>query len=344
MQKINVLMTGGGAPGAPGIIKCLLQADWINLLIADADPEATGRFMHPAFVQIPRASEDNFTEEVLRVCRQHHIQVVLPLVTRELFPLSKAKEAFTAEGIKVLVSPAGAIERANNKAACYQYLAQKGVPVPRYHVVNTTEDFIHAAYELGHPQQDFCFKPSISNGSRGFRIVSDSIDESSQLFDQKPYNTYIAYPIALGILSAKPFPQLLVTEYLPGEEYSVDCLAQEGRAVLIVPRLRTKMINGISVKGTFVKDEAIIDYCRRVIEAIGLHGNIGIQVKKRASGEPLLLEINPRVQGTIVAALGAGVNLPLLALKQELGMPIELHELGVVWGTKFSRYWTEVFH
>ncbi|HEY1113086.1 MAG TPA: ATP-grasp domain-containing protein [Chitinophagaceae bacterium] len=344
MQKINVLMTGGGAPGAPGIIKCLLQADWINLLIADADPEATGRFMHPAFVQIPRASEDNFTEEVLRVCRQHHIQVVLPLVTRELFPLSKAKEAFTAEGIKVLVSPAGAIERANNKAACYQYLAQKGVPVPRYHVVNTTEDFIHAAYELGHPQQDFCFKPSISNGSRGFRIVSDSIDESSQLFDQKPYNTYIPYPIALGILSAKPFPQLLVTEYLAGEEYSVDCLAQEGRAVLIVPRLRTKMINGISVKGTFVKDEAIIDYCRRVIEAIGLHGNIGIQVKKRASGEPLLLEINPRVQGTIVAALGAGVNLPLLALKQELGMPIELHELGVVWGTKFSRYWTEVFH
>ena len=135
-----------------------------------------------------------------------------------------------------------------------------------------------------------------------------------------------------------------MSEYLPGEEYSVDCLAQEGRARLVVPRLRTRMINGISVKGTFVQDDAIIAYCRRIIEAIGLHGNIGIQVKKTATGEPLLLEINPRVQGTIVAALGAGVNLPLLAIKQELGMRIEQHELGVAWGTRFSRYWTEVFY
>lgn len=344
MQKINVLMTGGGAPGAPGIIKCLLQADWINLLLADADAEATGRFLHPNFVQLPKASEANFTEEALRVCHEHRIQVVLPLVTRELFPLSKAKEDFAAQGIKVLVSSGEAIERANNKAACYQFLQQKGIPVPRYRIANSTEDFIHAAFELGHPQEDFCFKPSVSNGSRGFRIVSDSIDESSQLFDQKPYNTYIAYPIALSILSAKPFPQLLVTEYLPGEEYSVDCLAQDGQARLVVPRLRTRMINGISVEGNFVKDEGIIEYCRRIIEAIGLHGNIGIQVKKRASGEPLLLEINPRVQGTIVAGLGAGINLPLLAVKQELGMPIEQHELGVAWGTRFSRYWTEVFH
>lgn len=337
-------MTGGGAPGAPGIIKCLLQADWINLLVADADPEATGRFIHPAFVSIPRARDEQFTEEVLRICQQHDIQVILPLVTRELFPLSKAKEAFAAHGIRVLVSPAEAIERANNKAACYQYLQQAGVAVPRFRVAHTREDFIHAAYDLGHPQQDFCFKPSISNGSRGFRIVSDSIDESSQLFDQKPYNTYLAYPIALSILSAKPFPELLVTEYLPGEEYSVDCLAREGRARLVVPRLRSKMINGISVKGTFVKEEAIIEYCRRIIEVIGLHGNIGIQVKKRASGEPLLLEINPRVQGTTVAALGAGVNLPLLAVRQELGMQIEQNELDVAWGTRFSRYWTEVFY
>lgn len=337
-------MTGGGAPGAPGIIKCLLQASWINLLVADADEEATGRFLHPAFVPIPKATDEHFVDEILRVCRQYDIHIILPLVTRELFPLSKAKQAFAAQRVKVLVSPGEAIEKANNKAACYRFLQQSGVPVPRFHIVQTKEDFIHAAYELGHPQQDFCFKPSVSNGSRGFRIVSDSIDESSQLFDQKPYNTYIAYPIALSILSAKPFPQLLVTEYLPGAEYSVDCLAQEGRARLVVPRLRTKMINGISVKGTFVKDEAIIEYCRRIIEAIGLHGNIGIQVKKNASGEPLLLEINPRVQGTIVAGLGAGVNLPLLAVKQELGMPIEQNELGVAWGTSFSRYWTEVFH
>jgi carbamoyl-phosphate synthase large subunit len=344
MQKTNVLMTGGGAPGAPGIIKCLLQPGWINLFVADADNEATGRRLHSNFVQLPQANDETFIDQVFSLCRQNNLQLVLPLVTRELLPLARSKERFAQSGIKVLVSPPEAIEIANNKASCYQFLQTRGIPVPRFHVAKTTEEFIHAAFELGHPQQDFCFKPVSSNGSRGFRVITDSIDESHQLFTQKPYSTFIAYPHALSILASKPFPQLLVTEYLPGDEYSVDCLADKGRAILVVPRLRTKMINGISVKGTFLEEAAIIEYCHQIIEAIGLHGNIGIQVKKNAAGEPLLLEINPRVQGTIVAALGAGVNLPILAIKQELGMPIEQEELRVLWGTQFSRYWTEVFY
>jgi carbamoyl-phosphate synthase large subunit len=50
------------------------------------------------------------------------------------------------------------------------------------------------------------------------------------------------------------------------------------------------------------------------------------------------------VQGTISAGLGAGINLPVLAIKQELGLPIFPEELQVKWGTKFSRYWNEVFY
>jgi carbamoyl-phosphate synthase large subunit len=148
----------------------------------------------------------------------------------------------------------------------------------------------------------------------------------------------------LKILSSYPFPPLLVTEFLPGEEYSVDCLTDRGKTVLAVPRLREKMVNGISTKGRFVYDSEITRYCTQIIETIGLHGNIGLQVKRSEVGNPLLLEINPRVQGTIVAALGAGVNLPLLAIKQELGMAIQPEEMAVKWNTGFSRYWTELFY
>ena len=110
------------------------------------------------------------------------------------------------------------------------------------------------------------------------------------------------------------------------------------------PHKGTLTGNGISVQGVFVEDPGIINYCRRIIEAIGLHGNIGIQVRYSSAGEPLLVEINPRVQGTIVAALGAGVNLPLLAVKQALDIPFGEEETSVSWGTRFSRYWTEIFY
>ena len=104
------------------------------------------------------------------------------------------------------------------------------------------------------------------------------------------------------------------------------------------------MISGISVEGIFVKEETIIDYCSQIIKELELHGNIGIQVKKSTAGKFLIVEINPRVQGTIVAGLGAGINLPVLAIKQELGLQISEKELEVRWGTKFSRYWSEVFY
>jgi carbamoyl-phosphate synthase large subunit len=343
-KALNVLMTGAGAPGAPGIIKCLLSDPSINLLVADADPNAIGRYLHHQFIQVPMADDPQYTDKLLEICRDKKIDILLPLVTKELFPLSINKQAFELQGTKVLVSSAEAIRISNDKSACYRFLQTKGLELPGFHIARTTEEFIHAAYELGHPQRSFCFKPSLSNGSRGFRVVSDSINESDELFKNKPFTVFITYAHALKILSSQAFPELLVTEYLPAEEYSIDCLAQNGETKLIVPRRRTKMINGISVQGHFVNDNDIIDYCTRLISLIGLHGNIGIQLKRSASGKPLLVEANPRVQGTIVAALGAGVNLPLLAIKQEIGLSIDPSELNVKWGTRFSRYWTEVFY
>jgi carbamoyl-phosphate synthase large subunit len=336
-------MTGAGAPGAAGIIKCL-QQKWINLTVADADNTAVGKFLNDSFVQIPKAAEDNFISTLLSLCQSKNIHIILPLVTKELLSLATNKSIFEKTGTKILVSSKEAIEIANNKASCYQYLVQKDIPVPAFGIANNIDEFTETASVLGYPKSIFCFKPSHSNGSRGFRIVDDTIDESDQLFNQKPYNTFITYANALRILSLKPFLQLLVTEYLPGDEYSVDCLAQQGQVRLIVPRIRKKMINGISVQGEFINDAAIIDYCTKIIETIGLHGNIGIQVKKRNNGQPLLLEINPRVQGTIVAGLGAGVNLPLLAIKQELEMPIETSEMQPAWGTAFIRHWSEIYH
>ena len=93
----------------------------------------------------------------------------------------------------------------------------------------------------------------------------------------------------------------------------------------------------------FVNEDKIINYCSQIISALSLHGNIGIQVKQKEDGQFLIMEINPRVQGTISAALGAGINLPVLAIKQELGISISSKEMNVKWETGFSRYWKEVF-
>ena len=110
-----------------------------------------------------------------------------------------------------------------------------------------------------------------------------------------------------------------------------------------MPRERLRLNNGISVEGRFERNEQIIAYSERIIQEVGCHGNIGIQVKESMNGEFMLLEVNPRVQGTIVSALGVGVNLPLAALQREMGFNPAISYNQVLWGTRFIRDWEEVF-
>lgn len=337
-------MTGAGAPGAAGILKCLHQEPSFRVFIADANPEASGKFLHAEFDWVPPGTDSGFVDGIQAICRERKINIVMPLVTRELIPLAARADEFKNEGIELLLSPLESLTIANNKSALYEFLQWRGIPVPGFRVVETAEQFESALSELGFPGKNICFKPSISNGSRGFRVVTEKVSESEILFNQKPNATFISKTDAVRILRSAPFPQLLISEYLPGPEYSVDCLARHGEPVLIVPRLRKKMINGISVEGEFIEEKNIIAYCENVIRSLKLHGNIGIQVKGSESEEFLILEINPRLQGTVSAALGAGINFPVLAVKQQSGLPVLPEELQVKWGTRFSRYWNEVFH
>ncbi len=343
-SRINILMTGGGAPGAAGILKCLQQEKTFHITIADANPNAVGRYMGFYFETIPFAGDPLFAGALLSLCKKKNSNVILPLVTKELIPLSLYQKDIETAGIKIPLSPTASLEIANNKSLLYQFLQWRSIPVPDFRIVETVDQFKTAVEELGYPSKPVCFKPSVSNGSRGFRIISEQMNELDLLFNHKPTSTYISLNDAMRILSSGVFPELLVSEYLPGEEYSVDCLADHGESVLIVPRSRIRMINGISVEGEFIKEENITGYCRQIIKELQLHGNIGIQVKRSSVNQFLILEINPRVQGTIAAGLGAGINLPVLAIKQEMGLPISPAELNVKWGTKFTRFWNEVFY
>ncbi len=119
---INVLMTGAGAPGAPGIIRCFKQDRNINLIVCDANEHASGRYLNKVFELVPMASESNFIESILYLCEKYKIDVVFPLVTRELFLFSEYKEDFKNKGIEVLVSDLTSLNIANNKSALYCHL------------------------------------------------------------------------------------------------------------------------------------------------------------------------------------------------------------------------------
>lgn len=340
--KNVVLLTGGGAPGAAGFIKCLRHAPQkMHIVTVDMNPKAYSRTLADAFYTVPKAAAADFVPRLLEVCEAEGVDAVLPVVTRELPVLAKAKPQFEEKGIKVGVLEPEILELANDKFLLIDAMRKAGLPTPAAISCLTLEEFKAACKKLGYPQKPVCFKPRVSNGSRGFRIISNTADEFDLLFNEKPNSTYISYEKICEILEGRAFPPLVVMEVLPGQEWSVDCLVKNGETLHCLPRLRTRMQGGISVSGTLVQDEEVINLSRGICKALNLHGNIGIQFKQDENGRPQVLEINPRLQGTTVLCGAAGVNLPYFGFLLAAGK--EIPPAVPKWGTSLDRYWEEVY-
>src|SRR5262245_49572722 len=143
---INVLMTGAGAPGAAGILKCLQAAPNLRIIAADASPNSVGRWLNvepigKGFERIPFAHEKNFIEQLLSINERRNNNDVKPLVTKELIQLAQNKKKFEEQETKILVSKVDSLEIANNKSRLYQFLEWRGIDVPKYRVVENIEQF-----------------------------------------------------------------------------------------------------------------------------------------------------------------------------------------------------------
>ena len=119
---------------------------------------------------------------------------------------------------------------------------------------------------------------------------------------------------------------IVICEYLPGEEYSVDCLTdKDGILRFISPRSRQRVMAGVSVAGKIETLSPEIErIAQRINERLSFLGLWWFQIKRDIKGEWKLLEISTRCAGTMALTRATGVNLPLLSVYTALGREIEI--------------------
>lgn len=121
-------------------------------------------------------------------------------------------------------------------------------------------------------------------------------------------------------------PDLLVTEYLPGEELSVDCFTDFDRTLRFIgPRTRERVQMGISFRSTAVPvSEEIRHIAHCINETVVLNGAWFFQVKQDREGKYKIMEFAPRQSSTMGLYRHAGVNFALLSLFNALRKPVEI--------------------
>ncbi|MGQ0535876.1 MAG: ATP-grasp domain-containing protein [Methanobacteriota archaeon] len=344
MDDLSVLVTGAGAPGIVGTVHSLRknpEGRRVRVVGVDAATDVVGRYLCDAFHKVPKPSDpERFSSAILDVCKREGVRVVLPQVTDELPVFASGRDRFAREGVHVAVSEPTALETANNKFLLTEECKRVGVPVGDFALAANEAEFRKAVEALGYPRVPIAVKPPVSKGMRGFRVLDAGKDRYDLWWDDKPTGVYTTLDEFLSMMKGRAFPELLVMEYLPGDEFTVDALADDGKPLAVVPRRRTQIRSGITFAGVTENHGKIISYTETLIRRLGLSYAFGFQFKLDRAGVPKILECNPRIQGTMVLASFAGANVIWGATKLAAGeTPAPMKP---VWGQQLLRYWGAV--
>ncbi|MGO9293018.1 MAG: ATP-grasp domain-containing protein [Streptosporangiaceae bacterium] len=306
-RSLRVLVTGAGGPAAIAVMRSLQADPAVRLIAADMDRWAAGLYLVPPEYRtlLPAGRDREFTAVLLERCRTLAIDVVVPTVDAELRPLAAARDEYAAAGVQLMLAPARCLELTLDKLALARHCAQT-VRVPRTACLTGELD-------PGSWRYPVIVKPRTGSGSAGISLVRS----------------------AAAVSAMPPSADLLVQEFLPGEEYSIDVLGgRDGQVVAAVPRLRAKVDSGISVAGQTIGDPELIAFGRAVADAVGVHFIANVQCRRDISGRLALLEVNPRAPGSLPLTIASGIDMPRLALSalrgQDLGQQPDFREIAMV--------------
>lgn len=289
----TVLLPGGGGTAAMCALKSLRMANFPGKIVStDADPLSPAFFLADAYATLPPVSDPQFFDRALEVIERERISVILPTSGFDIIIYSQHKAELASRGVTVIVSDYPALENCIDKWKFYQ-LTREQFPLPR-----TTLD----------PQQGVelpCFvKPIRGKGSRGIALCRTEEELARQLASRS---------------------DLLIQEYLPGEEYSIDVLSDlQGNPLVAVPRVRLATKEGISVKGKVFHDPGMQQVCLDLARFLNLKGPSCIQMRRATTGEAKFLEVNPRMGGGTMFTTLAGINFAQLQVALAQGKTVEI--------------------
>lgn len=250
-----------------------------------------GEYVYARYRQInAQVDSADFIEQINALVEEWGIDMVMPAHDSVILALAERRADVRA----MVIAPELEVARVcRNKNSTYARFADSGF-VPR-----TIAEPAPGIYPI-------FAKPAVGQGSQGAERVLDLARHEQLLHSGVEY---------------------VFSEYLPGDECTVDCISDASGALLhISPRVRERIKSGISVATRPVSaGPQIRAIAERIAEVLCLRGAWFFQVKQNTGGNWRLLEIAPRIAGSMALSRNRGINYALLTLYAYQGVPFSVH-------------------
>lgn len=284
----RVLVFPAGTESGLEIHAALHTCKEVQLFGAGTKSNILGKAVFEDWHPIPSVTEPDWLKHLTELCKQLEIDYVIPAHDDVLMALVRNARQIPA---RVIAPPRDTCEISRSKRATYDRLAGS-VRVPRlfsHEEIHTFPIFV---------------KPDCGQGSQGAVRVDDVVG------------------LAVALRSIQ---EPLLCEYLPGEEFTVDCFSDRDRGILFAgARQRLSVRNGIAVHTRTVDLPEALVIAQRISSIVKLHGAWFFQLKRAWDGELTLLEFAPRIAGSMAANRVRGINFPLLSLFESERLPLTI--------------------
>jgi len=316
---VTILLTGVGSPGTQGTIYSIKNVYRGVVRVIGTDiKNCAGKYLCDRFYKVPKADDKYYISNIKDIYFKEGCNLVVPQTTKETEILSSRKKELEKIKIKILVNDPEVISVVNNKLNLMEKLRENNFDVPEFNLSRNKDELKSIALMMGYPKKIIAVKPSDGNGMRGFRLLD--VISDYDYFNEKPGHRISLEELYRILPNKLEFEKpVMLMEYLPGKEWSVDCFKTEERECIVV-RERVETRTGISFISKIEHNHHIEKKTREIIEIIGLKGIFGLQFKENEYGDAMILECNPRVQGTMVASTMFGSNLIWYAIADKLKM------------------------
>ena len=289
---INVLIFPAGTEIGREIYLSLRYEKNVNLVLAGADYDSHARHYTSEYHIVPDVTHCNWLPTLQALVLQEKIDYIFPAHDEALLALSENRGALSAT---ILCPSQETCQITRFKSKTYQALTHS-IPTPQ--IFNDVTEI---------KQWPVFVKPDRGQGAQGAARVDT--------------------PAMLASLQAER-DDLIVCEYLSGEEFTVDCFSDRAQGLLFCqPRIRSRIRAGIAMASTLVSLPEVDAYARAISQQLQLYGAWFFQLKRSASGTLTLLEVAPRIAGTMALNRANGVNFAMLTLYESMRVNVKLHPL-----------------